>query len=153
MQYVVKFEAVSGPMKKLSEGVFDTFELARDAAIKHATDLGCTNPRVVGEGEYNEGYSYRCVADPPSGRKGRNVARIELSYDPMEGFIRALERIHNVEIDETLDRLIADIFYETSDRIGEYWVNEQGDSMYIDVEKVAKALDSESLKQITVTKG
>jgi hypothetical protein len=37
-------------------------------------------------------------------------------------------------------------FWETADRIGEYWENEQGDSMYLDVKAIVEAMDVKEIK-------
>ena len=44
--------------------------------------------------------------------------------------------------------LLFEVFCAVSDRIGEYWTNEQGDQMYIRVEKLADRLTPEELKQL-----
>jgi hypothetical protein len=40
------------------------------------------------------------------------------------------------------------LFYAVSERIGEYWVNEQGDSMAIDIKRIAKAVTDEELADV-----
>jgi hypothetical protein len=53
------------------------------------------------------------------------------------------------DIDGDFDaELLATVFYEASNRIGEYWINESGPGMYIRVDRIAKALSLEELAQL-----
>ena len=64
-------------------------------------------------------------------------------------FARAIAKRLSLEDEDTLDAdLLSTVFYETSDKIGEYWINEQGDSMWIRVDKIAAKVSQESLDQL-----
>jgi hypothetical protein len=59
-------------------------------------------------------------------------------------FRKAIEATYEVDLDkaeeelgeEVLNRKLSDLFYKASDKANEYWANEQGDSMWIDMERV-----------------
>ena len=51
-----------------------TVEEARKIVSEHIQNSGYTNLRTIDD----EDYSLRFVADPPKGRKGRNVASLDL---------------------------------------------------------------------------
>lgn len=57
-------------------------------------------------------------------------------------FVKGLEEKFECDLDDADGGKLSELFYETSDRIGEYWENEQGESMYIDVEKIVDAIDA-----------
>lgn len=54
-------------------------------------------------------------------------------------FQRALERRFDVDLDDVDGEKLFEIFHEAAERSNTYWVNEQGDSMYIDLDRVIKA--------------
>ena len=47
----------------------------------------------------------------------------------------------NCDLDDVDDDAVYALFHETADRISEYWANESGDSMYIDVKRIAAACE------------
>jgi hypothetical protein len=69
-------------------------------------------------------------------------------------FIRGIEKKFDTNVDDRPDdQTLSEVFYACGERIGEYWVNEQGDSMYIDIEKIVKEVTEEDVlnlqKEIT----
>jgi hypothetical protein len=53
-------------------------------------------------------------------------------------FKKALEKHFGFTFDEVDDEKVFELFQRASDRANEYWINEQGGDMWIDVEKVVK---------------
>lgn len=69
-------------------------------------------------------------------------------------FIRALEEKFETDLDDVSDADLYTLFSEASDRSGTYWENEQGDSMYIDLDRIVgeiSALDVSTVKPGFVT--
>ena len=65
-------------------------------------------------------------------------------------FKRALEKkFPDLDITgEANDKKVDELFWEKSDKIGEYWVNEEGSSSYINVEKVAKTVSEKEANEL-----
>jgi len=67
-----------------------------------------------------------------------------------KNFLKAIEKHFEVEFEDDPDqKLVDEIFYESCDKANENWINEQGDSSYIDMDRVvAKGVTREDLKQL-----
>jgi|WetSurMetagenome_2_1015567.scaffolds.fasta_scaffold70884_2 hypothetical protein len=65
-------------------------------------------------------------------------------------FVRAIEKKFKVTIsdDEVDDELLLTIFHESAEKANEYWGNQEGPDVYIDVDKIAKKVTREDLEQI-----
>ena len=72
-------------------------------------------------------------------------------------FRKEIEKVYSVDLDEAeaelgeevVNRKLDELFYKASDKANEYWVNEQGDSMYIDLERVvAKGTVQEDIEAL-----
>lgn len=63
-------------------------------------------------------------------------------------FVKALEKRFEHDLDFPNEKRIFTVFNETADHIGEYWINENADSMYINIDRIVKAVDKESWNQI-----
>lgn len=56
-------------------------------------------------------------------------------------FKKALaEKFDEVDFDEVDDQKLYGLFHEASDSSGTYWENQQGDEMYIDMERIVKKI-------------
>lgn len=66
--------SLDGPFKIVGNHVVDTIPEAKTIVETHLKDSGYTNLRMVDDADY----SIRFVADPPKGRKGRNVASLDM---------------------------------------------------------------------------
>lgn len=73
----VKFMSIIGPFKTLREESFSTSAEALAAVTAHATAGGFTNVKCIEDAD-----SWRYTARSPGGRGGRNVAFMDLDYDP-----------------------------------------------------------------------
>lgn len=96
-----------------------------------------------------EGY---CIADDDHHSNMEMEAQSEAWESwTRRDFIQALEKRFDAEdLDVAADKIaLFELFYETSDRIGEYWVNEQGSDMYINVDKIVKAVTPEAFLTVT----
>jgi acyl carrier protein len=60
-------------------------------------------------------------------------------------FIKALEKKFDVELDDVDDEKIFELFHEACDSSNTYWENQQGDEMYIDLDRVVKKIKETDL--------
>jgi hypothetical protein len=60
-------------------------------------------------------------------------------------FIKAVEKLLKVEINEGQEGKVYELFCYATEETNEYWVNEQGDQMWINAKRVAKCLELEDL--------
>jgi hypothetical protein len=67
-------------------------------------------------------------------------------------FKRAIEQRFEVDLDETDADLLFRIFSETSDHAGIYWVNEQSDSMWIDIPRIVTKVTQTDVDQLLASK-
>ena len=65
-------------------------------------------------------------------------------------FIKEIEKWFKVEFDnDPKSELLYEVFHEACDSANEYWVNESGDSMYINIERIVKkGVSKEDVKQL-----
>ena len=63
-------------------------------------------------------------------------------------FKRALEKKFNVELDEVDDEKVFELFQEKADESNTYWENEQGDSMYINLDRIIKKISKNDVKEL-----
>jgi hypothetical protein len=69
-----------------------------------------------------------------------------------DDFVTAIQRIFNIDFEDTPDsQLLFDIFHETADNAGQYWVNESAGDMWIDVKRVARALPQKDFNRLLAT--
>ena len=66
-------------------------------------------------------------------------------------FKQALERKFEVEFDEVDSSKLRELFEGASDKANEYWVNEEGGNMWIQVEKVAAKVTEDDLVALGAT--
>lgn len=113
---------------------------------------------VDGEGLTDEAKEFLCaLSDYPLADEERH-SEMEMeaqgaAWDDWarRDFVRALEKRFDVEdLDLAADNdQLFELFRETGDRIGEYWVNEQGDSMYINVDRIASKVSPAAFLTLT----
>ncbi len=63
-------------------------------------------------------------------------------------FIQGIERDHDVELDGVGEDALRDLFQEASEAANEYWSNQEGDSMYIDIKRILKKVSSDDVKHL-----
>ena len=63
-------------------------------------------------------------------------------------FKKALEKKFDVDLDEVDGEKLFELFRDATDRSNTYWENEQGDSMYIDLDRVVKKINEEDVKNL-----
>jgi hypothetical protein len=72
-------------------------------------------------------------------------------------FKKEIEKVYGVDLDEAeeelgeevFNRKLYELFHKASEKANEYWVNEQGDSMYINLERVvAKGTVQENIEAL-----
>jgi hypothetical protein len=93
-------------------------------------------------------YRFLCALEdyPCASDETLSELELEASSEAWESwaradFMRALEKRFDCEFGELPKEEPEALFRDTAERIGEYWVNEQGSDMWIDVDKVAAAVD------------
>lgn len=75
----IKFMALSGPFKTVREQSFETTTEAMAAVVAHAQSGGYTDVKRLEDAD-----SWRFTARTPGGRSGRNIAFMDLDFNPDE---------------------------------------------------------------------